>query len=266
LIGIWLNVLSLKNSKDSVEQLYGDDVLKHFPNYEKFWVEFIGNPKADQVEPYKYRYPDNMTTEERNRIEKSYLKIRMSHYTLFCHLAGAHFQEKELKNARSVKDPNEKYFRCCEHFEAAYMHIGSAFYVLATLWNTVLKLIEHREGGRGFDKLERFLNAKGKSELVKGLKEIDEDIMNRRHLPVHYGRVIAMWYQGEMYVPLKVREEMLWSQGNETTEWRRSDSQLHSDLVQTEKLINELHEILIEEYRGFITSKNIVIDHGEKMK
>lgn len=258
--------LSSEGSKDKIEQLYGKEILGNFPNYEKFWVEFIGNPHADQVEPYKYLYPEIMAIEEKGKIEKIYMKIQMAHYTLFCHLAGAHFQERELKNAVSIKDPKEKYFRCCEHFEAAYMHIGSAFYVLETLWNTVLKLLGHREGEHRYGKLQSYLDTKGKGELVLRLKETDENMMTRRHLPVHYGRISAMWHQGELYVPLRVKEEMLWSQGNETTEWRRSDSQLHSDLVQAEKLINDLHEVLIDEYRRFITNKNIVIDYGEKNK
>lgn len=256
--------MSLEKSKDVIEQLYGKEILKNFPNYEKFWLKFIGNPNAIRVEPYKYLYPDNMAKEEKNQIEKTYMKVQMAHYTLFCHLAGAHFQEKELEEAREVKDYKEKYFRCCEYFEVAYMHLGSVFYVLETLWCTFLKLAGYRKGKKGFGKLESFLNAKGKNELAGRLKEIDKDMMNRRHLPVHYGRVFAMRHQSEMYVPLHIKEEMLWFQGSETNEWRRSDRQLHFDLVQTEKLINDLHEVLIDEYERFIASKNIVINHGEK--
>lgn len=256
--------MSLKKSKDMIEQLYGEEILKNFPNYEKFWLKFIGNPNANRVEPYTYRYPDDMTVEERGKIENSYVKIQMAHYTLFCHMAGAHFQEKELEAAQGLNDCKEKYFRCCEHFEAAYMHIGSVFYVLETLWCTVLRLIGHKEGKKGLGKLVKFLETEGKNDLALRLKKIDENMMNRRHLPVHYSRVFVTWHQGDMYVPINVREKMLWSQGNETIEWRRSDRQLNSDLAQTEKLVNDLHEALIEKYGSFIAGRSIFVDRGGK--
>jgi len=144
------------------------------------------------------------------------------------------------------------------------MHIGSVFYVLETMWCTVLKLIGYNEGNKGLGKMVRFLETEGRGDLVLRLKEIDKGMMNRRHLPVHYSRVFVMWHKGDMYVPAKVEEKMLWSQGYETTEWRKSDRQLNCDLVRTEKLVNDLHEVLIEKYRTFIAGKNIVIDSGGK--
>lgn len=255
--------MSLKNSKDIIEQLYGEEILMNFPNYEKFWEAFIGNPNAPQVEPYNYCYPDDIPAGERKRIENSFLKIQMSHYTLFCHLAGAHFQKKELEIAQSLKDHKEKYFLCCEHFEDAYMHLGSVFYVLETLWCTVLKLIGQREGKKGLGKIIKFLEKEHRDDLATQLNEIDENMMNRRHLPVHYSRVFVMWHQGNMYVPMNVQEKMLWIQGYETNDWRRSDLQLSSDIVQIEKLVNDLHEVLIEKYGIFLANKNITIGGSE---
>jgi hypothetical protein len=34
--------VSLKKSKDMIEQLYGEEVLKNFPSYEKFLEKFRG--------------------------------------------------------------------------------------------------------------------------------------------------------------------------------------------------------------------------------
>jgi hypothetical protein len=249
-----------------IEQLYGKEILKSFPNYEKFWEKFIGDPSADKVQPYIYYYPDNTTTGERNKIEQSYAKIQMAHYTIFCHLAGAHFQQRELEVAQDFEDRKEKYFRCCEHFEAAYMHLGSVFYVLETLWCTVLKLIGHKEGKKGMGKIIKFLEAGGKNELAKRLREIDGSMMNRRHLPVHFSRIFVTWHKGKMYVPRNIKEKMLWSEGYEATEWMRSDRQLHSDLVRIEELVNDLHENLINEYGAFTSSHKIVIGAGGKKK
>lgn len=227
-------------------------------------MKFIGDPNAERVQPYKYLFPSNIALEKKKKIARNYEKIQMAHYTMFCHLAGAFFQEEELVNARSVQDLKERYFRCCEHFESAYMHLGSAFYVLETLWNTVLKLSGYRGGGGRFGKLENYLNQRGKAGLAQRLRNIDSTMMIRRHLPVHYGRVFAMWYRGELYVPLNVKEEMMWSQASETIEWRKAEKQLHSDIVRTEETINELHEALIDEYGNFIIGEGIQIDYGKK--
>lgn len=251
--------MSLKDSKDPIEQLYGSIILQHFPNYEKFWIEFIGNPKAERAEPYRYIFSDSMSHEEKSKIEKSYEKIQISHYTIFCHLAGAYFQLKELQNAGNIKDSKEKYFRQCEHFEGGYMHLGSVFYVLETLWNTVLKLIGHKKGEERFGKLKNYLSLIGENELIKELGQLDNTMMTRRHLPVHYGRIFVTWYKDELYVPLEVKEEMVWSQGVQTKNWRKGNNQLHDDIVKTERLINNLHEFLISEYRNFINNKKIKI-------
>lgn len=56
--------MSLKNSKDAIEQLYGKEILKNFPNYEKFWEKFIGNPNSGRVQPYVYKYPETMLKEQ----------------------------------------------------------------------------------------------------------------------------------------------------------------------------------------------------------
>jgi hypothetical protein len=254
--------MSLKSSRDSVEQLYGSIVLENFPNYEKFWVEFIGDPRAKQVQPYEYSFPKSVHPKEQRRINEVYEKIQITHYTLFCHLAGAHFQGKELKNAESINDPKERYFRHCEHFEAAYMHLGSAFYVLETLWNIILKLAGYPSGNQRLGKLVNYLNQKGRTDLVSKLDDANRLLMVRRHLPVHFGRAFAKWHKGHLYVPLSVRKDMMWSQGAQTEDWRRSDRQLAFDLINTEKLINDLHGILIDEYRRFLASKNIQIKRG----
>ena len=248
--------MSLRDSKDAIEQLYGSDVLKHFPNYEVFWRKFIGNPNAERIEPYRYNFLSKMSPQEEDRILKNYEKVQMAHYSLFCHLAGAHFQLKELENTENINDPKENYFRHWEHFEVAYMHLGSTFYVLESLWNTVLKLRRYPANLRH---LEGYLNSKGKNALFKKLDDVMTSVKVRRDLPVHYGRIFARRYKGKFYVPLKVKKDMMWSQGTETQEWRESDKQLRNDIARTEKMINDLHQVLISEYEDFIKEKNIQI-------
>lgn len=252
--------MSLQDSKDAIEQLYGDDILKYFPNYEKFWRKFIGNPNAERIEPYNYVFPSGMDPEEKDRILREYERVQMVHYSLFCHLAGAHFQLKELENTENIEDPKVRYFRHWEHYEVGYVHLGSVFYMLESLWNIVLKLKGYPESLR---ELKAYLKSKGRNELVKGLDEVKTALKIRRDQAVHYGRMFARSHEGKFYVPLKVYRDMKWSESNETTEWIGTVVKLREDIIETEKLIDALHEALINEYEGFVTQKNIQINGGE---
>jgi hypothetical protein len=252
--------LSLQNSKDAIEQLYGNDILKHFPNYEVFWEKFIGNPNAEQIEPYRYTLPPNVDSNEKNRILREYERVQMVHYSLFCHLAGAHFQLKELENTKNIQDPKERFFRHWEHYEVGYMHLGSVFYMLESLWKIVLKLKGYP---KGFREVEAYLGSKGKNKLIKRLDEVKNVVKIRRDQAVHYGRMFARPHKGRFYVPLKVHKDMKWSEVNKTTKWIETVVKLREDIIETEKLVNALHEILISEYEDFIISKKIRINRDE---
>lgn len=252
--------MSLQDSKDAIEQLYGNVVLRYFPNYEKFWAKFIGNPNAERVEPYRYVFPSGMNVKEKDRIFKGYERVQMVHYSLFCHLAGAHFQLKELENTENIQDPKERYFKHWEHYEVGYMHLGSAFYMLESLWKTILKL-------KGYPKklreLKQYLISKEQNEFVKRLDEVKTSVKIRRDQAVHYGRMFTRSHKGRFYVPLEVHRDMKWSERIETAEWIKTDVKLREDIIETEKLIDALHDFLISEYEGFVIQKDIQINRGE---
>ena len=248
--------MSLKESKDAIEQLYGVVVLEHFPNYEKFWVNFIGNPSAERIEPYRYEFPSDFNSIEKSKILEGYERVQMVHYALLCHLAGAHFQLKELEDTYKIEDLRERYFRHWEHYETGYLHLGSAFYMLRALWRIVLKL-------RGFpDKfrdLEKYLESKKKDELIQRLEKVENIVKIRRDQAVHYGRMASLPYKGKFYVPFKVHRDMKWSDMKETGELVETVANLREDTIETEKLTNDLHEVLLSEYERLIVEKNIKI-------
>lgn len=252
-------MLSLKDSKDIIEQLYGNDILKYFPNYEIFWLKFIGNPNAKQVEPYKYVFPSDMSLEEKREILGEYERIQMIHYSLFCHLAGAHFQLKELETIEKIQDFKERYFSHWEHYEVGYIHLGSVFYLFKSLWNIILKLKKYPGRFRG---LKRYLTSTRKNELGKSLDEVETIVKIRRDQAVHYGRIFTFLHKGKFYVPLKVHRDMKWSEANKIEEWIETIVSLREDIIETEKLINDLHQILISEYEDFTIKKGIQIDYG----
>ncbi len=122
-----------RDSKDCIEQLFKKRILKKFPLYATFWNIFIGNKEKAPLKPYGLKIPASLKTRKKD-IASTYLEITYSHYTLFCHLAGAHFQLKELKRSLKYKNPWEKHFRHWEHFEVFYIHLGNAMYQVYHLW------------------------------------------------------------------------------------------------------------------------------------
>ena len=58
--------MSLKNSKDTIEQLYSSVILLHFPNYEVFWGRFIGDPNKPVPKPYEYAFPKSINSQDIN--------------------------------------------------------------------------------------------------------------------------------------------------------------------------------------------------------
>src|SRR3990170_4560286 len=243
--------MSLDDSNDSIEKLYGNEVLKHFPNYGVFWRQFIGNPNSEKPEPYEYTFPSNISVEEKKRILKNYEKIQITHYSLFCQLAGTHFQLKELENTlKNVKDPEKRYFRHWEHFEVGYLHLGSVFYLQKTLWDVIHNLIAENQ-----QELE--------TKLAQRLEDTKKYVKTLRDLVVHRGRAFTNFpHKGRFYIPLKVNREMVWSQFSIVKERTETSKQLKGDLIKVEKLMNELHTPIISEYRDFINKKNIQIEYG----
>jgi hypothetical protein len=251
--------LPLQDSKDVIEQLYGDIILSHFPNYEVFWRQFIGNPNADEPKAYEYKFPAEMSPEEKESIKGKYEKIRVTHYSLFCELAGAHFQLQEMKNSEKLENLKDKYFRHWEHFEAGYLHLGSIFYMLDELWNIVLKLT--RAGNKKLN--VAFLVSEGKQELADSLKNTEETVKTLRDLVVHRGRAFTSFtHKGKFYIPIKVSREMNWSTSIKCNENIETTQKLQEDIDATERLLNDLHDFLISEYENFLKTKNVQIDYG----
>jgi hypothetical protein len=254
--GRQIKEMSLKDSKDPLERLYGDVILGCFPNYEVFWLKFIGNPR--EVGPYKYSFPLGFDEGEKKEILDAYEMIQMWHYSLFCHFAGAHFNLEELENSLQITDVDQRFFRHWEYFEVGYIHLGSVFYYLFCLWSKVMKL--RRYPGK-YHAIDRYLKEiKKDSNLVKRFLEVNTIVKNRRDQAIHYGRTFTYPYEGRYYIPLNAERDMKWSEASKTTRWLDSIVALREDLCKTEKLLNDLHEILRAEYQVFINDKRITID------
>jgi hypothetical protein len=246
--------MSLKESKDVIERLYSGIILLHFPNYEVFWGRFIGNPKQPVPKPYEYKFPQTMNTDQvcilRDRIEK----IQIVHYSIFCQLAGSHYQLGEMKSSLRLESA-QRYFGHWEHFEAAYMHLGSIFYMLTELWNILLK---SRKPKVKFD--YAFLLDEGQTELSERYARTQEKIKTLRDVLIHRGRAFTSFqHSGNFYIPLEITYEIIWSSSIKLNEMIDTVHKLEEDLADMESLLNELHVLLIKEFEQFLSTNKIEV-------
>ncbi|MDI6903002.1 MAG: hypothetical protein QMC77_04625 [Methanocellales archaeon] len=262
----------LSDTRDVIEQLYGPVIVQHFPNYGVFWSKFIGvrDDVEDRLVPYGLNL-SNVPGENSEEIERCYQELCMAHYTLFCHLAGTHFQITQLENSTKLVDKKERYFRHWEAFELCYLHLGIVFNEIYHLWGLVFLMekrgnVKRAENGRiyGSEKeLGEYLNQIGQKgeSLHKQIEKLREDVIILRNNITHFARGLhKLVPRGSGYaIPLKIIKNMLWVNKSKTTEWRLTDFKIKQDIENVETLLNNLHELLIQEFDYFRNQQKIGI-------
>ena len=248
----------IQKTKDAIEQLYGPEIIKLFPNYSIFWKKFIGDPKKDVPVPYGLIFPSTITKRQ-EYIEEIYDEICMGHYSLFCHLAGTHFQLENLKKILKLTDFKRKYFEHWETFEVCYFHLGCVFYQMYHLWSLIFVL--KKEGKASIKKkLKNYLDRVGQGSLRKKIDKLDEEIKELRDNIVHFSRVASEVHFGEFYIPLKTTRKT-WEKQHQTEEWLETSRKIEKDLQETEILINSIHDLLIKEFGEFLRTNDIKINY-----
>lgn len=256
----------IKNTKDIVEELYGSEVIKLFPDYAKFWEEFVGDPKKAMPVAYGLLFDSSISTKDKERINEIYDEICMAHYSLFCHLAGTHFQLENLKKILKLDNSKGKYFQHWETFEVCYFHLGSVFYQMYHLWGLIFLLKKEvtRDANGRFrpsikEKLKNYLGDEGQGSICRKIDELDEGIRGLRDSIVHFSRGAAQIISGEFWIPLKI-EQKTWASQHRTNKWLETSRKTKKDLEETEKLINSIHSLLIKELREFLISNQIRVN------
>jgi hypothetical protein len=255
-----------QQTKDTVEQLFGSEITRLFPNYSAFWEEFIGDPKKDIPLAYGLIMPPDIDQKRKKSIEEIYDEICMAHYSLFCHLAGTHFQQENMRRILKLDDFKRKYFEHWETFEVCYFHLGSAFYQMYHLWGLIFLLRnEVTRDEEGYfhppikTKLQDYLRDNNQNSLCGKAYTLVEEIKNLRDSIVHFSRVASEIHFGEFYIPKTVEPEA-WKEQHETEEWLETSKKTRMDLEETEKLINSIHYFLIKEFRDFLAANKIKIN------
>jgi hypothetical protein len=258
----------INKTKDVVEQLYGANVTQDFPNYAEFWIRFIGDPKKEKPGAYGLLYDIQFDNDKKEKIDKVYNEVCMAHYSLFCHLAGAHFQSEQLENILKLADSKDKIFQHWETFEIAYFHLGSVFYQVYHLWDLLFLLKgevtrhNHRFRPSITEKLKNYLELKGQNALFEEVDKTTEDIRDIRDSIVHFSRTASLYLNGEFLIPFNLKQT-IWSEQAKEGKWLETYRKTKSDLRKTEKVINTMHDYLIIEYEDFLKSKQIQINYGE---
>ena len=140
-----------QDTNDPIERAYAADVLSLFPNYGVFWRKFVGVRQQpsfpSRIFPYGLLFPNSFREDERIRVEQAYEETTMAHYSLFCHLAGAHFQIKQLEQIHSLSNAGAKLVEHWEAFEVTYLHLGIVFNEAHHLWDLLVTIMGPVEYG-----------------------------------------------------------------------------------------------------------------------
>lgn len=258
----------INGTKDLVEQLYGAEISKNFPNYGEFWIKFIGDPRKSTPEHYALDFTNVGKGTNIGVINDNYEELCMAHYSLFCHLSGAHFQLELLMEILKLPESKTRSFKYWEAFETGYLHLGSVFYQMYHLWGLVFLLREEatrkkdKRDREYFDpkpkqKLEQLLVSEGQGALNARKAKIDLNITALRDSIVHFSRSASYYLNGEFLIPIK-NKQVIWSK-QATDEVYETSGKLQDDITETEKIVNDIHFYLIQQYEDFLTTNKIVV-------
>lgn len=262
-----------EDTKDCIEQLYQTKILKNFPAYAEFWEKFIGVKTSIQrghssLRPYGLIIPSSLRSEAKN-IRKIYGEISYTHYSLFCHLAGAHFQLGKLRQSLKAKISAKRHFKHWEHFEVFYLHLGITMNQIYHLWGLVFllkgRLTRNIEGEiKGAKRvLEELLVNRRKKYLWGRIDKIYKEIIILRNSITHFARVPSTSLpDGSYTIPRRVVKDII-SWDKRVKSGIKTTSKARKDLNNIEQLFNELHRVMLGELDNCLARKRIKINYKE---
>lgn len=257
-----------KDTKDCIEQLYKHEILKKFSSYGICWDRFIGvneNQKTGYLRPYGLIIPPSLRTKAKE-IRTAYLEFSYAHYTLFCHLAGAHFQLKELKKSLRIKNAKKRHFRHWEHFEVFYLHLGICIYQVYHLWALIF-LLEGRlkrdakgEIHGAKKALKELLMKNRKKYLSVLIDKMDNKIKILRDNITHFARgAHRILPNGDYAIPYKIKENVHWDGQLKTYNYIETTMKAKTDLDNLESLFDRLHKVMIIKFQDYMLKNKIVV-------
>ncbi len=254
-------------TRDLIEKYHHKEILINFPQYAEFWSKFIGVKEANInniLSSYDLISVGSVSPNLPS-FQKIHQEICMSHYSVFCNLATAHFNLTELSNLDS-SDRDTYYFAHWRLFESAYMHLGAAWQEIKRIWDLLLVEFDQYPTPlppkKSANEIFKIIN---KSSLKKRYNIHVEPIINFRDIIAHYFRVPSHYdeVQGKTFVPEKVNKQLLWSDLRSFSgSMIETGKKLKNDITTFESFINSTHVLLIGEFERVLKKHSLMIDYS----
>lgn len=268
---------SFDNTRDSIEREFKDGILKHFPNYARFWEEFIGFAGKEPINlrPYGLIFPTTTNPPNEKRIKSAYLDINNIHYHLFVSLAGAHYFLETFMKTKNCKTDFEFFLteNSLTHF---YLSLGICRDMVNRLVAEILVELcqeiskKPRTLQEYLDSFVVYLKQNHQTDLSNDFKTWKEKVSMFRTRLSHYGEIakgITYTPQGrEIFIPKDLAKRKPYFDDFERIkigEVEEASNAMVQGLIMTEKLLNRLYlEVFIPKYRDFLKKANIRINYN----
>lgn len=268
------------DTKDIIERKWARMIDKKFPAYALFWNEFIGvrtKTSSQILLPYKYQFPSTWTSIAKKKYLQDLEELAMAHYSLFCNLAGAHFQIDECVASLGLAEDEERHFHYWESFEVCYQHMGNAINYFYLFWDKIFALTNNpiRRNTNGdlnkttvSNAIENYFRSQRKYSLHKKLKQEfgrKGQIVIIRNNTVHFARV-ASWSlstNGRVFyfLPYKLQSNTRWTKKTKVKKGIMADKKAVKHLSELEVLLNLSEELAIKKLRTYLQTEGISIKY-----
>jgi len=255
------------DSEDFVEQMWGREIDKRFSFYAVFWSEFIGKSKVGGrsdpgIRGYGLRFPSAISREKQDFIANQYRKICQTHYALFCHLAGAHYEISRLRQS-PPRNPKQS-FVYFETLGNLYYRLGGALELLKLLWGCFYELRnESAYKPKNFAKsvtrqFEKDLDA---YHLNRSYKELLRQLDSFQKAFSHLQRFAAVAQGNRVFVPKLCKKRYPFFDKESLKELVECKQKAQEDLESLEIFANCLHAEYLKNLKGWLEHRSITIKY-----
>jgi len=274
---IILKMKQFAESKDPVEILFKSEIEPRFPNYSKFWEQFIGfrEDHLPKLLPYGLTFPENYDKDKKQKIADAYSKILESNYHLFRSLANVHFDVRDYLSNYKVPGP-KCYFIRSKAFDSFYLNLGICRDMVSNLVESILieicgeaisKSKEcnvcHKKNKSTLDEFYEYLK-QSNQQFAEDFKNWKSRVGKIRSRLNHINPIGKQVYPtGEEFITREFYRGTLGDDWNKM----RSDNKieirevLENDLEKTEKLLNLLYTFFSGKLKDGLSKEKIVITY-----
>jgi hypothetical protein len=252
-------------SEDFVERIWAREIDKRFSFYAVFWSELIGKGKSggkpDQsLKGYGLRFPPAMAKEKQEFVLDQYRKICQTHYALFCHLAGAHYELSRLR--KHLPQNHKQSFVYFETLGNLYYRMGSAMEMLTLLWGWFYELRnESAYKPRGFMKSvkKQFQKDLETYHLTPSYKELLRQVVSYQKAFAHLQRFATVAQDNRVYVPKVSKKRYPFLERESFRELIECKQKAAEDLESLEIFANCLHAEYLKNLKSWLGHRSISI-------